>query len=136
MIILNGRILLIITVLGSLTYSCACTHYILAQVHNVRTVYMHEYTPLLGVLLMQCILEGRCEEFRFRSTQLKGQSSDILILFLTYMDRPRHECKPLLILKLFKGLQNYHIKDFFCAVKEIYFKKIFLNHKTISECYS
>ncbi len=71
---------------------------------------------------MQCILEGRCEEFRFRSTYLKGQSSEILFLFLTYIDKPQRECKPLLVLKLFKGLHNFQIKkDFFRAVKEIYF---------------
>jgi hypothetical protein len=32
-----------------------------------------------------------------------GQSSEILILFLTYMDMPRPEYEPLLIFKFFRG---------------------------------
>jgi hypothetical protein len=44
-------------------------------------------------------LRAACKFIKY----LKGQSSEILILFLTYIDRPRPEYEPLLLLKFFRG---------------------------------
>ncbi len=44
---------------------------------------------------------------------LKGQSSEILILFLTYIDRARPEYEPLLILKFFRGPHDFRSKKIF-----------------------
>jgi hypothetical protein len=46
---------------------------------------------------------------------LKGQSSDILIMFfdIQYIDRTRPECEPLLLLKIFRGPHDFRSKNIF-----------------------
>jgi hypothetical protein len=48
---------------------------------------------------------------RNNGEELKGQSSEILILFLTYIDRARPEYEPLLILKFFRGPHGFRCPD-------------------------
>jgi hypothetical protein len=38
---------------------------------------------------------------------IKGQSSEILILFFDIQDRPAHDYKPLWVLKYFNGPQDF-----------------------------
>jgi hypothetical protein len=48
---------------------------------------------------------------------LKEQSSEILILFLTYRDRPRPKLEPLLVLKFFRGPHDFSFKKIFFTRK-------------------
>jgi hypothetical protein len=48
-------------------------------------------------------VEKRAAKIVIINLIFEGQSSEILICFLTYIDRPRPEYEPLLILTFFRG---------------------------------
>ncbi len=75
---------------------------------------------------------------------LKGQSSEILIPFFTYIDGPTHKYKPLRVLKFFEGPQDFTSEmSFLVRLRRIYLEKIiffgnffYKQQKPISEYFS
>ncbi len=84
------------------------------SLHNIRVAEAGSLKGGVGggqreidTMLVQCFRLDVPLDNSLVITSLKGQSNEILILFFTYINRPRPEYEPLLILKFFRSPHDF-----------------------------
>jgi hypothetical protein len=107
------------------------------MVVSLCVLFQYKITSTVPLEISYMYLRAADAPFLAVVEALKGQSSVILIWFVTYIDRPRPENEPLLILKIFRDPHKLITKTtLFTRFRRNHFGKIILIAEIFSEYFS